>query len=111
MPLRSRLSTIARGLDGALDRAVARTADAIAADARGLVPVDTGALRTSIEVFGAEGTGARTVEAGQSLDYAVFVEQGTGRQAAQPYMAPAAQQADLAAAVRDEIGRLTRGQP
>lgn len=103
MPLSSRLSQLAARIDGALDRAVQATADQIAIDARGFVPVDTGALRTSIEVFGAAGTHERTVEAGQSLDYAVYVEEGTRVQRPQPYMTPAAQQADLEAAVRREL--------
>lgn len=57
--------------------------------AKDLVPVDTGALRKSI-----------TLESKQSqatilspLDYAAAVEYGTSRQAAQPYMRPAAEEA------------------
>lgn len=91
------LQTFRAGLSQAIDEGVNDTAVQIHDTARSLVPVDTGALRTSIEVFGAGGSGERTVEAGQSLDYAPFVEYGTARQAAQPFMTPAAERhrADL----------------
>lgn len=84
------LQTFAADIGKAVDAGVQQTAEAIAQEAQRLVPVDTGALRTSIEVFGAGGSGARTVEAGQGLDYAAFVEYGTAKAPAQPFMTPAA---------------------
>jgi hypothetical protein len=91
MPLKSKIATFRAGLPKAIDDGVNDTAEQVADAARGLVAVDTGALRASIEVFGAGGSGERTVEAGQSLDYAPFVEYG-GKAAAQPFMTPAAEQ-------------------
>lgn len=90
MPLKSRIPAIVAALPRAADATVERTARVIETDATSRVPVDTGALRTSIEVFGAAGSGERTVEAGQGLDYAPMVEFGTSRQTAQPFMTPAA---------------------
>lgn len=92
MALRSNLPRFAAGLPAAIDRAVEDTARDIERVASQLAPVDTGALQTSIEVFGVMGSGERTIEAGQSLDYAAYVEYGTARQAAQPFMTPAAEQ-------------------
>lgn len=70
-------------------RAVARE---VGRDAKRYCPVDTGALRASIyaEVDGNVtriwvGTNPR----GDGVDYALFVEFGTSRMAAQPYMRPA----------------------
>jgi len=60
----------------------------IEAEAKHLVPVDTGALRASIthtlEVLAGEVTAGN-----DAVDYASFVEYGTYRAAAQPYMRPA----------------------
>ena len=91
MPLKSRISQIITRIEQAPDAIADRTADVVAASATQHVPVDTGALRTSIEKFGAGGSDTRTVEAGQSLDYAPFVEYGTSRNRAQPFMHPAAE--------------------
>lgn len=57
--------------------------------AKNLVPVDTGALRESI-VIEIEQSQATILS---PLDYAASVEYGTSRQAAQPYMRPAAEEA------------------
>lgn len=62
-------------------------ADKIAASARVRAPVDTGFLRSSI--------GSRSVEAGKTAevfagaDYAAYVEYGTYKMAAQPFLEPA----------------------
>lgn len=92
MALKSNLRVFRAGISQAIDTGVQQTADQVADAARGLVAVDTGALRASIEVFGAGGSGARVVSAGQSLDYAPHIEYGTSKQAAQPFMTPAAEQ-------------------
>lgn len=57
--------------------------------ARDLVPVDTGALRESITLKVEESEATIS----SSLEYAAPVEYGTSRQAAQPYMRPAAEEA------------------
>ncbi len=105
MALKSNIAAFRAGLSGAIDRGVAQAAEFVAAQERALVPVATGALRASIEVFGADGSGERVVSAGQSLEYAPFVEYG-GRAAAHPFVTPAAEQGkqelpkDIGAAVK-----------
>ena len=91
MTLKSNISVFRAGLSQAIDQGVGAAADQVAAQERSTVAVDTGALKASIEVFGAEGSGERTVSAGQSLDYAPFVEYG-GRGPAHPFVTPAAEQ-------------------
>lgn len=57
--------------------------------ARSLCPVDTGRLRSSIIMTkGRDGQGFY-VEIGTNVSYAAFVEFGTSRAAAQPYLLPA----------------------
>lgn len=65
--------------------AVRKAAEAVAEEARRMCPVDTGALRNSITVS-SDGSGAEVI-AGK--DYAVFVEFGTYKTAAQPFLVPA----------------------
>lgn len=60
--------------------------------ARARVRVRTGVLRNSIGARPSLGGMAVTVEA--TADHAVFVEHGTSRMRPQPYMAPAADQAE-----------------
>lgn len=58
-------------------------------EARILCPVDTGRLRSSIQmVEGQDGRGVY-VTVGTNVEYAAFVEFGTRFMAAQPYMRPA----------------------
>lgn len=51
-------------------------------------PVDTGRLRNSISHAVDEGEGAAVI--GTNVEYAPYVELGTSRQKAQPYLEPAA---------------------
>jgi len=62
------------------------TAELCAEEARRLCPVDTGFLRSRIEVvdLGADGAGVR-----DDAEYAPFVEFGTVKMAAQPFLRPA----------------------
>lgn len=60
--------------------------DAILADARTIVPVDTGELRES----GYSKVEGDHVEVGYKADHAGYVELGTERMRAQPYLRPAA---------------------
>ena len=67
--------------------AVAKTALDCAASAKRHAPVDTGALRNSI---GTSIAGDRmSAEIGPTVNYGAYVEFGTSRMAAQPYMGPA----------------------
>lgn len=55
--------------------------------AKMLAPVDTGHLRQSINTE--LSNGGMTGEVSTNVEYALFVEYGTSRQAAQPFMYPA----------------------
>jgi HK97 gp10 family phage protein len=69
--------------------AVTDAAEAVASDARATVPVVTGALRDSITTeVGSDGL---SVQVSTGLDYGQFVEHGTSRMPAQPFMLPAAE--------------------
>lgn len=70
--------------------AVKKVAEDIARDARQLVPVDTGDLQASITTESLTAGKEAEVQVGE--DYAGFVEFGTVKMAAQPYLGPAAEQ-------------------
>lgn len=56
--------------------------------AKDVCPVDTGALRNSIEAHSVD---ANTWEIAPHTEYAIYVEFGTRKMAARPYMRPAAE--------------------
>lgn len=65
----------------------------VQATARSLCPVDTGRLRSSIVMRkGRDGMGFY-VEVGTNVSYAAFVEFGTSKSKAQPFLTPAIAQA------------------
>jgi len=66
-------------------RTVDKIADAVTDAAKSLVPVDTGALRTSIH----KEVAADSVTVATATGYGGYVELGTSRMAAQPFMRPA----------------------
>lgn len=76
----------------AKDQAVAQALEAIGMKAEGyakrLCPVDTGRLRNSITH---QQAGRMTEEIGTNVEYAAYVEMGTRRTKAQPYLRPAAE--------------------
>jgi len=57
----------------------------VVATAQFLTPVDTGRLRASIEYRADE----EKVVIGSNVEYALYVEKGTRKQKAQPYLTPA----------------------
>ena len=63
-----------------------------AAEARRIVPVDTGYLRSSIFHAAERRRHGWSVTLGAEAHYAGFVEWGTSRMAAQPYLRPAYEQ-------------------
>ena len=88
----------------ALDRALAEALDdlgrRIQERAQELCPVDTGRLRNSITYtlggggYGFPGMGAsagRELSVGSDVEYAAYVELGTSRTRAQPFLRPAAE--------------------
>ena len=68
---------------------MSKTMQDIKAGARALAPVDTGNLKSSItaDVTGSRGTVRG--EVGPTANYGRYVENGTSRQRAQPYLRPA----------------------
>lgn len=78
---------------GARARTVIRKAAMdIERDAKNLAPVDTGNLKNSIGHSDLRiGTSGQLVaEIGPTANYGIFLEQGTSRMPAQPFMGPAA---------------------
>lgn len=83
-----KLQRIADRLAGVTDEAISDFADDVEKHMKGIVAVDTGKLRGSIEKRPA-GNGYTIGPRG--VDYAEFVENGTSRSPAQPYIAPTIQ--------------------
>lgn len=83
-----RLRTFPQRAEAAVQAVVAEYATLIAREAQANAPVDTGALRASIHAELGR-LAARVVAGGGDVDYAAFVEFGTSRMAAQPYLFPA----------------------
>jgi HK97 gp10 family phage protein len=71
----------------AVEAALMEAAEEAMRFARSIVPVDTGTLRDSIDILE---QGDDYVVIGTDLEYAAYVEFGTSRMSAQPYIGPAA---------------------
>jgi HK97 gp10 family phage protein len=87
--LRRRLAATPAVTRARLEPVIRRAAEAVATDARHAVPVVTGTLRRGIRV-GGSGLAWWTGVTGPATAYAHFVEWGTSRQAARPFMRGAA---------------------
>jgi HK97 gp10 family phage protein len=84
------LSKYLRDKTDAIVEATRITQTMVANEARHLVPVDTGALQRSIQEGRVELKGETVRGFVYALqEYASFVEEGTSRQRAQPYLRPA----------------------
>lgn len=90
------MGRLAAGLAAAGPMAGARAGQAmekalagIQAGAQNRAPVDTGALRNSISREYTRGGHVLRGEVGPTVAYARYVEQGTSRMRAQPYLRPA----------------------
>ena len=79
---------VLKGLSDAVERALTRIGLAAEGYAKKECPVDTGNLRNSIthEVVQSE----KAVYIGTNVEYAAYVELGTTRTKAKPYLKPAA---------------------
>lgn len=71
--------------------ALRKTAFDIEADAKILAPVDTGTLMNSISTsFAGDGrNGTMTAEIGPTVDYAIYVHEGTSRMPGRPFLTDA----------------------
>ena len=85
----NRLPELAQRFPQATADIVGKTAFDIEARAKVAVPVDTGNLKNSIQTDHQGTTATVTAHA----EYALYVEMGTARMGAQPYMTPAAEAA------------------
>jgi HK97 gp10 family phage protein len=81
----NRIPQVIAEVEANAQRTVAKVADAIAEDARGHAPVRTGRLRSSIEGR----PKGKQADIAVDADYAAFVEFGTYKMAAKPFLTPA----------------------
>lgn len=102
----SRLRRVIKGEPAALDRAARNCAGAVRDLAKQLCPVDTGALRASIHVRREGREAVYSIVA--PLDYAGYVEYGTHKMEAQPYLTPAIRHIDPLPYFQKEIGALLK---
>jgi len=82
------LEMAGRNAEKATDLVLSNAAQFILFEMKKIVPVDTGRLRSSIVVQGSPG---RYVVGPVGVPYASYVEFGTSRMRAQPYVRPAVQ--------------------
>lgn len=104
------LSVATRG--GMLLSAVVSGAELVSNDAKVKAPVKTGNLRRSIHV-GDEASGGDWAECsvGTDVEYAAFVELGTSKMAARPYLRPAVEstKGEVEREIADAVRALIRG--
>jgi HK97 gp10 family phage protein len=82
------LDRISEKLDTSARKVLTALAFQVEGEAKQLSPVDTGAMRASIftEVFS---RGENVARIGPTVEYAPYVELGTSKMAAQPFLFPA----------------------
>lgn len=86
---RAALGQLLASPTGAVAKDLERRALSIEGAAKRLCPVDTGRLRSSItHALGVDVQGLKA-DIGSDVEYAVYVELGTSRAAAQPFLRPA----------------------
>ncbi len=91
-------------VDADISEALASAAERVRAAAQSMCPVDTGRLKNSLSCYSDGFTAAVFTD----VEYAPYVEFGTSKAAAQPFMAPALIMAEdeIAEAM---LGSITRG--
>lgn len=89
--LKAKLNKLDPLTRAAVTRGVQLAAVKVEGDAKTIAPVDTGALRDSITTSGKSTATGAEASIGSSLEYAPFIELGTSRMQAQPYLHPALQ--------------------
>ncbi len=75
----------------AMSRGVQKAGFKVEGDAKLITPVDTGALRNSINTSGSSTIDSATASIGTNLEYAPYVELGTSKMRSQPFLQPALQ--------------------
>lgn len=84
--LEAALGRLANRVRGVSEEAVNELADEMVVRMKGIVPVDTGRLKGSIEKKMEDDM--RATAGPRNVEYAAFVEFGTSRAPAQPYVRP-----------------------
>ena len=112
MSAKKRLAALTAKIEQAAERGVQRSAIFVADIQRQLVPVDTGALKSTIRVVKQTPLHYRVIAGDASVTqpdgskpviYAPFVEYGTANSPAQPFVTPSAQRINVGAEVAKEI--------
>jgi HK97 gp10 family phage protein len=84
------LESMLRSASGPVGRHVFKMGVNIQSSAKRLCPVDTGRLRSSIQTTTPRDTGSGvSVRVGSNVNYARYVELGTRRMRARPFLRPA----------------------
>lgn len=86
---RQALLGLLEGEEGPVARDLLRRAIKVEASAKRICPVDTGRLRSSITHALTRDTQGLAADVGTNVEYAVFVELGTSRMPAKPFLRPA----------------------
>lgn len=89
--LQAKLSKIDPLTKSAMERGVRRAGLKVEGDAKMVTPVDTGALRSSINTTSSSTANSATATVGSNLEYAAYVELGTSKSSAQPFLQPSLQ--------------------
>lgn len=89
--LQAKLNKLTPLTSAAMSRGVMKAGLKVEGDAKLLSPVDTGSLRGSINTSGSSNASSATAIVGTNLEYAAYVEMGTSKSKAQPYLQPALQ--------------------
>ena len=97
------LGDISAKIQEGIAKGVSSAGDLVTAAAKANCPVRTGHLRTTIE----KNASGNTCEVGTNCEYAGYLEFGTYKMAAQPYMVPALLEntGEIAAIVQDEVNK------
>lgn len=103
------LDKLVKGLEPELVKVVQIAAFNVERRSKDLVPVDTGATKNSIAARFSRG--GLEAEIGPTTEYAPFIEFGTTRMAARPFMTPAleAERKPFITAVGQVMGKLGNG--
>ena len=101
--MKDNLTRLIRAIPGAEDAVLDLVSEEIVEHAKRIVPVDTGYLRSTI---GREKEGSSRYVVEATADYASYVEFGTRKMAAQPYLRPALERVGWAQVFRRALARL-----
>lgn len=91
--LARQLSVTEEQITAAAKKTVQESAEAVRNRAKDLVPVDSGRLQRAINVsYSSDGLSAEVKNTNNQAYYGQFIEFGTSRRPARPFMTPAAEQ-------------------